>query len=102
MARNVFDQLHLSFASTLITQTLYMSIQVAITSQLEKEYQFIGVVIGHNILIIGLSQHNSLYAGLPLNLLQELQLVQNAAAQVHIESPLRTHIQTVLYWLHWL
>lgn len=83
---------YISFASTLITETRYMSIQVAITSQLEKEYRFIGVAIGHNIPITGLSQHNSLYAGLPLNLLQELQLVQNAAAQIHIGSPLRIHI----------
>ena len=45
---------------------------------------------------------NSLYAGLPLNLLRKLQLVQNAAARVLTGTWWRAHITPVLSQLHWL
>ena len=45
---------------------------------------------------------NSLYTGLPLNLLQKLQLVQNAAAQVLMGTQWRAHITPVLSQQHWL
>ena len=45
---------------------------------------------------------NSLYAGLPLNLLRKLQLVQNAAARVLTGTQWRAHITPVLSQLHWL
>ena len=45
---------------------------------------------------------NSLYTGLPLNLLRKLQLVQNAAARVLTGTRWRAHITPVLSQLHWL
>ena len=45
---------------------------------------------------------NSLYAGLPLNLLRKLQLVQNAAARVLTGTGWRAHITPVLSQLHWV
>ena len=39
---------------------------------------------------------NSLYAGLPLNLTQKLQLVQNAAAWVLTKNPWKSHIRPIL------
>ena len=45
---------------------------------------------------------NSLYAGLPLNLLRKLQLVQNAVARVLTGTQWRAHMTPVLSQLHWL
>ena len=45
---------------------------------------------------------NSLYAGIPLNLLRRLQLVQSAAARVLTGTRWRAHITPVLSQLHWL
>ena len=45
---------------------------------------------------------NSLYAGLPLNLLRKFQRVQNAAARVLTGTRWGAHIIPVLSQLHWL
>ena len=45
---------------------------------------------------------NSLYAGLTLNLLWKLQLIQNAATRVLTGTQRRAHMTPVLSQLHWL
>lgn len=52
--------------------------------------------------ISGQDYCNLLYAGLPMNLTQKLQLVQNTKEYLLTATSLQFPIQPVLHWLHWL
>lgn len=56
----------------------------------------------HAIVTSKLDYCNSLFVGLPLDLIWKFQLVQNAAACMLTKSPLPMHIQSVLCQLQWL
>ena len=54
------------------------------------------------LVISGLDYCNALYVGLPLRLLQKLQVVQNAAARLLSGVKKYQHISPTLAALHWL
>ena len=56
----------------------------------------------HAVVTSRLDLCNLLYTGLPLSLLQKLQLVQNEAARVLTGTQWRAHMTPVLSQLHWL
>ena len=56
----------------------------------------------HAFITSKLDLNNSLLYGLPDNLLQRLQAVQNAAARMVVRLPKHSHITPVLCELHWL
>ena len=59
-------------------------------------------IVIHATVTSRLDYCNSLYTGLPLNLLRKLQLVQNAAARVLTGTWWKANITPVLSQLHWL
>ena len=56
----------------------------------------------HETVTSRLDYCNSLYAGLPSTLTQKLQLIQNTAARVLMNTPWKSHIRPTLQQLHWL
>lgn len=58
--------------------------------------------IVHAVITSQLDYANSLYLGLPVSLLGKLQTIQNAAARLIRNIPLRHHITPHLRTLHWL
>lgn len=56
----------------------------------------------HALVISQLDYVNSLYLGLPDYLIRKLQIIQNAAARLIRNVPLRHHITPHLWSLHWL
>jgi len=56
----------------------------------------------HTFVISRLDYCNSILAGLPQDLLSQLQRVQNAAASFVLGLQPRDHIKPVLFELHWL
>ena len=55
-----------------------------------------------NLVISRIDYCNSLFANLPLRLINKIQKVQNAAARVITKTKMRCHITPVLKELHWL
>ena len=56
----------------------------------------------HALVISRLDHCNALYVGLPLRLMQKLQMVQNAAASLLSGVRKHQHISPTLAALHWL
>ena len=56
----------------------------------------------HALVISRLDHCNALYVGLPLRLMQKLQMVQNAAARLLSGVIKHQHISLTLAELHWL
>ena len=56
----------------------------------------------HAFVLSRLDYCNSIYFGLPQNLISRLQKIQNAAARMITLTPRRSHITPILKSLHWL
>ncbi len=54
------------------------------------------------LVISRLDYCNALLAGLPLNTIKPLQMIQNAAAQLVFNEPKRAHVTPLFISLHWL
>ena len=59
-------------------------------------------MVVHAFITNKLDLYNILLAGIPLRLLQKLQLVQNAAARLIMQARKYDHVTTLLKTLHWL
>ena len=58
--------------------------------------------VAHTFITSRVDMNNSLLAGLPRNVLAQLQRYQNIAARVITRTPATDHITPVLMNLHWL